>query len=130
MIRAAGVMWLAVMMLCAAALAFAQQAPKSAAVTPTHQAFQTLMPGMTREQVSKLVASQGPMDLKQEVWGRWVPGAKPGHVEVLRVHFYDNRVYWVEYDAFTEAWNREEKGGCADWMKGPMMRFREGIQVK
>jgi hypothetical protein len=130
MIRAASVMLLAVMMWCATAPVFAQQASTPATATPTRQAFQALMLGMTREHVSKLVASQGPMDLKQEVWGRWVPGAKPGHVEVLRVHFYDNRVYWVEYDAFTEAWNREEKGGCGDWVKGPMMRLKDSMLVK
>ena len=128
MIRAAGVLLLAVM-LCVAAPAFAQQAPTSAAVTSTRQTFQTLILGMTREQVSKLAASQGPMDLKQEVWGRWVPGAKPGHVEILRVHFYDNRVYWVEYDAFGDSWSREEKGGCGDWMKGPMMRMRDSFGI-
>lgn len=126
MIRVAGALVLAVM-LCVAVPAFAQQAPVS--VTPTRQAFQALMPGMTREHVAKLVASQGPMDLKQEVWGRWLPGAKPGHVEVLRVHFYDNRVYWVEYDAFGDSWSREEKGGCGDWMKGPMMRMRDSFGI-
>lgn len=127
MTRAASVLLLAVL-LCFAVPAFAQQAPP--AIAPTRQVYQALVLGMTREQVSKLVASQGPMDLKQEVWGRWVPGAKPGYVEVLRVHFYDNRVFWIEYDAFGESWNREEKGGCGDWMKGPMMRMRESIQVK
>ncbi|MDE2485074.1 MAG: hypothetical protein KGL32_07490, partial [candidate division NC10 bacterium] len=88
MIRVTSILVLAVA-LCCAVQAAAQQAPTPATVTPTRQAFQALMLGMTREQVSKLVASQGPMDLKQEVWGRWVPGAKPGHIEVLRVHFYD-----------------------------------------
>jgi hypothetical protein len=86
--------------------------------------------GMTREQVSKLVSSQGPMDLKQEVWGRWVPGTKSGQMEVLRVHFYDNRVFWIEYDAFGESWLREEKGSCSGWMKDPMMRMRESLQMK
>lgn len=127
MIRAASVLLLAVM-LCFAVPAFAQQPPAS--VTPTRQAYQTLVLGMTREQVSKLVSSQGPMDLKQEVWGRWVPGTKPGQVEVLRVHFYDNRAYWIEYDAFGDSWLREEKGGCSGWMKDPMMRLRENLQVK
>lgn len=111
MIRRAS-MLLLVAMFCLAAPAFAQQAP--AAAMPTRQAFQTLMPGMTRDQVAKLVASQGPMDIKQEVWGRWVPGAKPGQLEVLRVHFYDNRVFWIEYDAFGDSWLREEKGSCGD----------------
>ena len=127
MIRAASVLWL-VAMLYVAIPVLAQQSP--AAVTPTRQAFQTLILGMTREHVSKLVSSQGPMDLKQEVWGRWVPGTKPGQVEVLRVHFYDNRVFWVEYDAFGDSWLREEKGGCGDWMKGPMMRLKDSLQVK
>lgn len=130
MIRAASVMLLAVMMLCAAAPAFAQQAPTPATVTPTRQAFRLLEVGMTRDQVAKLVSSQGPMDLKQESWGRWVPGAKPGEVEVLRVHFFDNRVFWVEYDAFGDSWIREEKGGCGDWMKGPMMRLQDGFKVR
>jgi len=127
MIRRAS-MLLLVAMFCLAVPAFAQQAPPVA--TPTRQAFQTLVLGMTREMVSKLVSSQGPMDIKQEVWGRWVPGTKPGQLEVLRVHFYDNRVFWIEYDAFGESWLREEKGGCGDWMKGPMMRLRESLQVK
>lgn len=127
MTRVASVLLL-VVTLWSVAPALAQQAP--APITPTRQAFQTLMLGMTREMVSKLVSSQGPMDLKQEVWGRWVPGTKPGHMELLRVHFYDNRVYWVEYDAFGESWLREEKGGCGDWMKAPMMRLRESLQVK
>ncbi len=127
MIRRAS-MLLLVAMFCLAAPAFAQQAP--AAATPTRQAYQTLVLGMTREMVSKLVSSQGPMDIKQEVWGRWVPGTKLGQLEVLRVHFYDNRVFWIEYDAFGESWLREEKGGCGDWMKGPMMRLRESLQVK
>ena len=108
MTRIASVLLLAVM-LCGAASAFAEQAP--APVTATRQAFRSLDLGMTREQVSKLVASPGPMDLKQEIWGRWVPGAKAGEMEVLRVHFFDNRIYWVEYDSFGEAWWREEKGG-------------------
>ncbi len=127
MIRAASVLLL-VAMLCVAVPVFAQQAP--APLTPTRQAYQTLVLGMTREQISKLVSSQGPMDIKQEVWGRWVPGTKSGQMEVLRVHFYDNRVFWIEYDAFGESWLREEKGGCGDWMKGPMMRLRESLQVK
>jgi hypothetical protein len=126
MIRVASALLLAVM-LSVAIPSGAQQAPS--AVTPTRQAFQVLMPGMTREHVAKVVGSQGPMDLKQEVWGRWIPGAKPGHVEVLRVHFYDNRVYWVEYDAFGDSWSREEKGGCGDWMKGPMMRMRDSFGI-
>ena len=127
MTRAASVLLL-VAMFCLAVPAFAQQSPPAA--TSTRQTFQTLMLGMMREQVSKLVSSQGPMDLKQEVWGRWVPGAKPGQMEVLRVHFYDNRVFWIEYDAFGESWLREEKGSCSGWMKDPMMRLRESLQVK
>ena len=127
MIRRASVLLL-VAMLCVAAPVFAQPAPPVA--TPTRQAFQTLVMGMTREQVSKLVSSQGPMDLKQEVWGRWVPGTKSGQMEVLRVHFYDNRVFWIEYDAFGESWLREEKGSCSGWMKDPMMRMRESLQMK
>jgi len=127
MIRRAS-MLLLVAMLCVAVPVFAQPAPP--AVTPTRQAFQTLVLGMTREMVSKLVSSQGPMDIKQEVWGRWVPSPISGRLEVLRVHFYDNRVFWIEYDAFGESWLREEKGGCGDWMKGPMMRLRESLQVK
>ena len=127
MIRRASVLLL-VAMFCVAAPVFAQ--PASPAATPTRQAFQALVLGMTREMVSKLVSSQGPMDIKQEVWGRWVPGTKPGQMEVLRVHFYDNRVFWIEYDAFGESWLREEKGGCGDWMKGPMMRLRESLQMK
>jgi hypothetical protein len=126
MIRVASALLLAVM-LSVAIPSGAQQAPS--AVTPTRQAFQVLMPGMTREHVAKLVASQGPMDLKQETWGRWVPGAKSGHVEILRVHFYENRVYWVEYDAFTQTWTREEKGGCSGWMKGPMRRLKESFDI-
>ncbi len=51
-------------------------------------------------------------------------------MEVLRVHFYDNRVFWIEYDAFGESWLREEKGSCSGWMKDPMMRLRESLQVK
>lgn len=85
---------------------------------------------MARDQVSKLVSSQGPMDLKQESWGRWVPGAKPGEMEILRVHFFDNRVYWVEYDAFGESWTREEKGGCIDWVKMPLQRVKDKLKVK
>lgn len=127
MIRAASVLLLAVMW-CYAGPAFAEQTPAS--VTPTRQAFQTLVLSMTREQVSKLVSSQGPMDLKQESWGRWVPGANPGQMEVLRVHFFDNRVFWIEYDAFGESWFREEKGGCSEWVKAPMMRLRDSFQVK
>lgn len=128
MIRVASVLLLAGM-LSVAVPVVAQQAPIPTAVTPTRQAFQALMPGMMRDQVAKVVGSQGPMDLKQEVWGRWVPGAKPGHVEVLRVHFYDNRVYWVEFDAFGDSWLREEKGGCGDWMKGPVMRMKDSFGI-
>ena len=127
MIRRASVLLL-VAMLCEAAPVLAQPAP--ALVTPTRQAFRTLELGMPREMVSKLVSSQSPMDLKQEAWGRWVPGTKPGQMEVLRVHFYDNRVFWIEYDAFGESWLREEKGSCSGWMKDPMMRLRESLQVK
>ncbi|WP_337288174.1 hypothetical protein [Candidatus Methylomirabilis sp.] len=127
MIRTAS-MVLLVLILSAAVPAFAQQAPLAA--MPTRQVYQTLVPGMTREQVSKLVSSQGPMDLKQEVWGRWIPGAKPGYVEILRVHFYNNRVFWIEYDAFGESWNREEKGSADGWLKDPMMRLRESLQIK
>ncbi|MDD5559767.1 hypothetical protein [Candidatus Methylomirabilis sp.] len=127
MTRAASVLLL-VAMLYLATPVFAQQAPP--AVTPTRQAYQTLVLGMTREQVSKLVSSQGPMDLKQEVWGRWVPGMKPGQIEILRVHFFDNRVFWIEYDAFGESWLREEKGSCSSWVKDPMMRLRESFQIK
>jgi len=114
--------------LCQAVPSHAQQPP--GAVSPTRQAFRSLELGMTREHVSKLVASQGPMDLKQETWGRWVPGANAGEMEVLRVHFFDNRVYWAEYDAFGEAWVREEKGGCSDWIKVPMKRLRETLGTK
>ncbi|MGH7369814.1 MAG: hypothetical protein ACREIN_02895 [Candidatus Methylomirabilaceae bacterium] len=127
MIRAASVLLL-VASLSWVAPAGAQQAPR--AVTPTGQAFRSIELGLTREQVSKLVSSQGPMDLKQEIWGRWVPGATPGEMEVLRVHFFDNRVYWVEYDAFGEAWRREEKGGCSDWIQVPIRRLKESFQVK
>jgi hypothetical protein len=127
MTRAASVLLL-VAMFCLAVPAFAQQAPPTA--TLTRQTFQALMLGMMREQVAKLVSSQGPMDLKREVWGRWVPGTKPGQMEVLRVHFYDNRVFWIEYDAFGESWLREEKGSCSGWMKDPMMRLRESLQIK
>lgn len=126
MIRTAGVLLLAVMLSLPVPV-LAQQAPTPA--TPTRQAFQTLSLGMMRDQVSKLVGSQGPMDLNQEVWGRWVPGAKPGHVEILRVHFYNNRVFWVEYDAFGDSWSREEKGGCGDWMKGPMVRMKDSFGI-
>jgi hypothetical protein len=108
--------------------AVAQQVPAPA--TATRKAFQALDLGMTREQVSKVVGSQGPMDLKQETWGRWIPGAKVGDMEVLRVHFFDNRAYWVEYDAFGEAWWREEKGGCYEWVKTPMRRLRESFDLK
>ncbi len=127
MTRVASVPLLAVM-LCMAAPAFAQQAPSAA--TTTRKAFQSLELGMTREQVSKLVASPGPMDLKQETWGRWVPGTKTGEMEVLRVHFFDNRIYWIEYDAFGESWWREEKGGCSDWVKIPLQRVKERLKVK
>jgi len=127
MTRVAGVTLLAVI-LCMAAPAFAQQAPT--AVTPTRRAFQSLELGTTREQVSKLVASPGPMDLKQEIWGRWLPGSKAGEMEVLRVHFFDNRAYWIEYDAFGESWWREEKGGCSEWVKVPIRRLKESFQVK
>ena len=85
---------------------------------------------MTREQVSKLVASTGPLDLKQDVWGRWVPGTKPKEMEVLRVHFFDNRIYWIEYDVFGESWLREEKGGCSDWVKMPLKRLQETLKGK
>lgn len=127
MIRTASIALL-VVMLYLTTPAIAQQAPVAAA--PTRQTYNMLAPGMTREQISKLVSSQGPMDLKQDVWGRWVPGTKPGHVEILRVHFYNNRVYWIEYDAFGDSWFREEKGSCDSWMKDPMMRLRESIQIK
>ncbi len=127
MTRAASV-WLLTVVLWIAVPAIAQQAPVAA--TPTRQAFRSLELGMTREQVSKLVASPGPMDLKQEVWGRWVPGTKSGEMEALRVHFFDNRVYWIEYDAFGESWSREEKGGCSDWVKAPIRRLKDSFQVK
>ncbi len=126
MTRIASILLLAVMGYVAAP-AFGQQAPVP---TPTRQAFQALELGMTREQVSKLVSSAGPMDLKQEIWGRWVPGAKPGEMEVLRVHFFDNRIYWIEYDAFGQSWWREEKGGCSEWIKVPLRRLKETLQVK
>ena len=126
MTRRASVFLLAVM-LSVAAQVLAQQAPAS---TPTRQAFQGLELGMTREQVSKLASSPGPMDLKQEIWGRWVPGAKPGEMEVLRVHFFDNRVYWIEYDAFGQSWWREEKGGCSEWIKVPIRRLKDSLQIK
>ncbi len=126
MTRIASVFLLAVM-LSVAVQALAQQAPAS---TPTRQAFQVLELGMTREQVSKLASSPGPMDLKQEIWGRWVPGAKPGEMEMLRVHFFDNRVYWIEYDAFGQSWWREEKGGCSEWIKAPIRRLKDSFQIK
>jgi hypothetical protein len=121
-------MVLLVLLLWSAVPVLAQPPPPAA--TPTRQAYQTLDLDLTREQVSKLVSSQGPMDLKQEHWGRWVPGAKPGEMEILRVHFFDNRVYWIEYDAFGESWLREEKGGCADWVKIPVQRVKERLKVK
>ena len=127
MTRAANV-WLLAVMLCWTAPAIAQQAPVAA--TPTRQAFRSLDLGMTREQVSKLASSQGPMDLKQEIWGRWVPGTKSGEMEVLRVNFFDNRVYWIEYDAFGESWVREEKGSCSEWLKVPIRRLKDSFQVK
>ena len=127
MTRIAGVMLLAVMVF-AAVPALAQQAP--AAVTATRQAFRLLELGMTREQVSNIASSPGPMDLKQESWGRWVPGSKPREMEVLRVHFFDNRAYWIEYDAFGESWWREEKGGCSDWVKAPVRRLKDSFGVK
>ena len=127
MTRIASVMLLAVM-LSAALPAMAQQAP--APVTATRQTFQSLELGMTREQVSKAVSSPGPMDLKQESWGRWVPGIRPSEMEVLRVHFFDNRAYWIEYDAFGESWWREEKGGCSEWVKVPIRRLKDSLQVK
>jgi hypothetical protein len=127
MSRVARVLVLAVV-LSLSVPAVAQQAP--ATVTPTRQAFRALELGMSREQVSKLASSQGPMDLKQEIWGRWVAGAKSGEMEVLRVHFFDNRVYWIEYDAFGESWWREEKGGCGDWVKAPIRRLKDSFQVK
>jgi len=127
MTRAASVLMLAVI-LWVAVPALAQQAP--AAATQTRRAFQSIELGMTREQMSKVVSSSGPLDLKQEIWGRWVPGAKPGEMEVLRVHFFDNRVYWIEYDAFGESWLREEKGSCADWVKMPFKRLQETLKGK
>ncbi len=127
MIRTASALLLALTVF-GAAPASAQQAPAS--VTVTRQAFQSLELGMTREQVSKLVSSPGPMDLKQEIWGRWVPGAKPREMEVLRVHFFDNRAYWIEYDAFGESWWREEKGGCYEWVRAPIRRLQESIREK
>ncbi len=128
MTRMASLIVLAVMMSCVAGPAMAQQSP--AAVTAARQWFRSIELGMTREQVSKIVASQGPMDVKHETWGRWLPGTKPGETEVLRVHFFDNRVYWAEYDAFAESWLREEKGGCSEWVKVPMRRLRDSFQVK
>ena len=128
MTRVTSVVLLAVMMLCVALPAAAQQTP--AAATPTRRAFQSLELGMTREQVSKLVTSPGPLDLKQEVWGRWLPGARPAEMEVLRVHFFDNRAYWIEYDAFADSWSREEKGGCSDWVKMPLKRLQDTLKGK
>ena len=127
MTRIASVLLLAVLV-CVSLPAFAQQTP--AAATGTRQAFQSLELGMTREQVSKLASSPGPMDLKQETWGRWVPGSKPREMEVLRVHFFNNQVYWIEYDAFGDSWLREEKGGCTEWVKVPIRRLKESFQVK
>ena len=127
MIRAASAVVLAVTIALPSA-ALAQQAPSTA--IPMRQAFQSLELGMTREQVSKLVGSSGPMDLKQETWGRWLPGAKPREMEVLRVHFFDNRAYWIEYDAFGESWLREEKGGCTNWVKAPIRRLKDSFGVK
>jgi len=127
MTRAASVLLLAVM-LFAALPALAQQAPAPA--TPTRQAFRSLELGMTREQVSQIVSSPGPMDLKQESWGRWVPGSKPREMEVLRIHFFDNRSYWIEYDAFGDSWLREEKGGCTEWVKAPIRRLKDSFQIK
>lgn len=127
MIRSSRTLLLVVMLL-GAAPALSQQTPP--AVTPMRQALRSLELGMTREQVSKLVGSPGPMDLKQEIWGRWVPGTKAGEMEVIRVHFFDNRVYWIEYDAFGESWWREEKGGCSEWVKAPIRRLKDSFQVK
>ncbi len=127
MTRTASIVML-VTMVWITAPAGAQQVPTS--VTPTRQAFRALDLGMAREQVSKLVSSQGPMDLKQESWGRWVPGTRPGEVEVLRVHFFDNRAYWIEYDAFSESWVREEKGGCSEWVKSPIKRLQDSLKIK
>jgi hypothetical protein len=127
MTRAASALML-VIMVCLTSSAHGQQAP--GALTAARQWFRSIELGMTREQVSKLVASQGPMELKHETWGRWLPGTKPGETEVLRVHFFDNRVYWVEYDAFGESWLREEKGGCSEWVKGPVKRLRDSFQVR
>lgn len=124
MTRGASVLLL-VVTLGVATPALAQQAPTPAAVTATRQAFRSVELGMTRDQVAKFVSSQGPMDLKQESWGRWVPGTKPGEMEVLRVHFFDNRVYWVEYDAFGDSWVRDEKGGCSEWLRVPLRRLKE-----
>lgn len=127
MTRGASLLFLA-MILCAASPALAQQAP--AAVTATRQAFRSLELGMTREQVSQIVSSPGPMDLKQESWGRWVPGSKPREMEVLRIHFFDNRSYWIEYDAFGDSWLREEKGSCSDWIKAPIRRLKDSLLIK
>jgi len=128
MTRAASVVMLAILIVCVAVAAMAQQSP--AAVTAARQWFRSVELGMTREQVSKIVASQGPMELKHETWGRWLPGTKPGETEVIRVHFFDNRVYWLEYDAFGESWLREEKGGCSEWVRLPLRRLRESFQAK
>lgn len=128
MIRAAGVLLLAAI-LSAAVPVLAQQPAAPTAVTPTRQAFQALMLGMMRDQVAKVVGSQGPMDLNQEVWGRWVPGAKPGQMEILRVHFYNNRVFWIEYDTFGESWLREEKGSCSEWVKPLMKRLKDSFDI-
>jgi len=51
-------------------------------------------------------------------------------MEVLRVHFFNNQVYWIEYDAFGDSWLREEKGGCTEWVKVPIRRLKESFQVK
>lgn len=128
MIRTAGVLLLAAI-LSAAVPVLAQQPAAPTAVTPTRQAFQALMLGMMRDQVAKVVGSQGPMDLNQEVWGRWVPGAKPGQMEILRVHFYNNRVFWIEYDTFGESWLREEKGSCSEWVKPLMKRLKDSFDI-
>lgn len=125
MTRGASLLFLA-MILYAASPALAQQAP----VTPTRQAFRSLELGMTREQVSQIVSSPGPMDLKQESWGRWVPGSKPREMEVLRIHFFDNRSYWIEYDAFGDSWLREEKGSCTEWIKAPIRRLKDSLLIK
>ena len=127
MIRAASAVVLAVTIALPSA-APAQPAPSTA--VPMRQAFLSLEVGMTREQVSKVVGSSGPMDLKQETWGRWLPGARPREMEVLRVHFFENRAYWIEYDAFAESWLREEKGGCGWWLQIPFKRLKDALQPK